>query len=59
MTQTLNRENKCSIHHGHVDVGGVQLHVDLHVDLGLGLLLKVLSDGDGARHLDVLLFEVG
>merc|ERR1712025_956707 len=30
--------------HGHVDVAGVELHVDLLVDQSLGLLLVVLSD---------------
>ena len=30
--------------HGHVDVAGVELHVDLLVDQGLALLLEVLSD---------------
>ena len=31
-------------YHGHVDVAGVQLHVDLLVDQGLAVLLVVLSD---------------
>merc|ERR1712187_778427 len=30
--------------HGHVDVAGVHLHVDLLVDQGLAVLLVVLSD---------------
>ena len=30
--------------HGHVDVAGVELHVDLLVDQSLALLLEVLSD---------------
>ena len=42
---------KMMIYHRHVDVRSVQLHVDLLVDEGLGLLLEVLSD-DGTRHLD-------
>merc|ERR1712203_803137 len=32
------------VRHGHVDVAGVQLHVDLLVDQGLAVLLVVLSD---------------
>ena len=36
-------KNKIS-HHCHVDVAGVELHVDLLVDEGLTLLMVVLSD---------------
>ena len=35
-------------HHGQVDVGGVELHVDLLVDVGLAVGVEVLAD---KRHL--------
>jgi len=38
--------------HGHVDVAGVELHVDLLVDQSLALLLEVLSDA--GSHLEML-----
>ena len=31
-------------HHGEVDVGGIELHVDLLVDVGLGVGVEVLAD---------------
>ena len=31
-------------YHGEIDIGGVELHVDLLVDQSLALLLEVLSD---------------
>ena len=34
-------------YHGHVDVGGVELHVDLLVDGSLGGGVEVLSDFRG------------
>ena len=42
-------------HHGQVDVAGVHLHVDLPVDEGLGLLVKVLAH---PGHLVVLVLLV-
>ena len=38
--------------HGHVDVAGVELHVDLLIDQSLALLLEVLSDP--GNHLGVV-----
>merc|ERR1719436_495163 len=38
------------VSHGHVDIAGVQLHVDLLVDQGLAVLLVVLPDA--GRHDD-------
>merc|ERR1712121_602221 len=42
--------------HGHVDVAGVELHVDLLVDQSLALLLEVLPDA--GSHLKMLMFGV-
>merc|ERR1712227_973325 len=42
--------------HGHVDVAGVELHVDLLVDQSLALLLEVLPDA--GSHLEMLMFGV-
>merc|ERR1712020_827621 len=44
------------VSHGHVDVAGVQLHVDLLVDQGLAVLLVVLSDAGGHVELLLLMF---
>merc|ERR1712110_588540 len=41
---------------GHVDVAGVQLHVDLLVDQGLAVLLVVLSDA-GSHLFELLLLS--
>merc|ERR1711909_185836 len=38
--------------HGHIDVAGVELHVDLLIDQSLALLLEVLSDP--GNHLGVV-----
>lgn len=38
-------------YHGHVDIAGIQLHVDLLVDGGLAVLMVVLADNAG--HLGV------
>ena len=48
-------ETKNNTHHGEVDVGGVELHVDLLVDEGLGVGVEVLADL-GLRHLDAVGF---
>merc|ERR1712156_157889 len=40
------------VSHGHVDVGGVQLQIDLLVDQGLAVLLVVLPDA--GSHLQLL-----
>merc|ERR1711878_66223 len=44
------------VSHGHVDVAGVQLHVDLLVDQGLAVLLVVLSDA-GSHDVELLLLS--
>ena len=44
-------------YHGHVDVGGGELHVDLLVDESLAVIVVVHADD---RHLDdVLVLELG
>ena len=45
-------KSKSRTYQGHVDVAGVQLHVDLLVDQGLAVLLVVLSDA--GSHDDVV-----
>ena len=40
-------------YHGEIDVAGIELHVDLLVDEGLGLGVVVLAN-DGESHLEDL-----
>lgn len=44
-------QNTWAAYHGHVDIAGIQFHVDLLVDGGLTVLMVVLADLAG--HLDV------
>lgn len=46
-----NARNPGAAYHGHVDIAGIQLHVDLLVDGGLTVLMVVLADKAG--HLGV------
>lgn len=42
-TQAQSHLHKNNTHHRQVDIGGIQLQVDLPVDCGLAVLVEVLS----------------